>query len=122
MIVKKKVNLFKSFNNNHIFYGVIFILVALAFVLGNAIYNQNDNSEEVQKNVDADCRSAAIGCGDCKNILCETMLEGLNSHMERRKDIVSKPQEVYEILEEGSQKAGKIAQKTLDKAREAMNF
>ena len=77
---------------------------------------------EVQKQVDSDCRTAGIGCGDCKNILAEHMLEGLNPHMERRRKILSKPKEVHEILEQGSLKAEKVARKTLEKAKMAMKF
>ena len=77
---------------------------------------------EVQKEIDSDCRTAAIGCGDCKNILSKHMLEGMNPHMERRREILSKPKEVHEILEQGSQKAEKVARKTLEKAKMAMKF
>lgn len=77
---------------------------------------------EMQKEINADCRTAAIGCGDCKNMLIKTMLHGLNPHMERRKEILAKPKEVYEILEEGSRKAQIIAQIAMDKVRKAMKF
>ena len=77
---------------------------------------------EVQKEIDVECRRAGIGCGDCKNILSANMLEGLRPHMERRKDIVSKPKEVYEILREGNKKAEIIARRTLEKAKESMKF
>ena len=77
---------------------------------------------EVQKEIDAECRKAGIGCGDCKNILSENMLEGMRPHMEKRKGIISKPKEVYEILGEGTKKAEIIANRTLEKAKDLMKF
>jgi tryptophanyl-tRNA synthetase len=77
---------------------------------------------EVQKEIDVECRRAGIGCGDCKKILSENMLKGLRPHMEKRKDIVAKPNEVYEILAEGTIKAEKIANKTLERAKELMKL
>jgi len=77
---------------------------------------------EMQKEVDADCRTAKIGCGDCKKLLSQTMREGMRPIMEKRREISSKPKEVFEILEEGGRKAQKIAQRTLERAKKAMKF
>ncbi len=77
---------------------------------------------EMQKEIDRDCRIAAIGCGDCKLKLVDTMLKGLGPHMERRKEIAAKPKEVEAILEEGTRKARKVAQATLDRAKQALKF
>jgi tryptophanyl-tRNA synthetase len=77
---------------------------------------------EMQKEIDRDCRTAAIGCGDCKLKLVETMLEGMKPHMERRREIAAKPKEVEEILEEGTRKAQKIARVSMDRAKQAMKL
>ncbi|MDH3257198.1 MAG: tryptophan--tRNA ligase [Nitrospinota bacterium] len=77
---------------------------------------------EMQKEVDRDCRTAAIGCGDCKLKLIDTMLKGLKPHMERRREIASKPKMVEEILEAGTRKAQKVAKATMDSAKQAMKF
>ncbi|MEE9499521.1 MAG: tryptophan--tRNA ligase, partial [Nitrospinaceae bacterium] len=78
--------------------------------------------EDMQKEIDRDCRTAALGCGDCKLKLVDTMLEGLRPHMERRREIAAKPREVEEILEEGTRKAQKVAKSTLDRAKQAIKF
>ncbi|MFQ5715524.1 MAG: tryptophan--tRNA ligase [Nitrospinales bacterium] len=78
--------------------------------------------KEMQKEIDRDCRTAAIGCGDCKNKLVETMLAGLRPHMEKRREISAKPQQVYDILEEGTEKARKVARATFEKAKAAMGI
>ena len=77
---------------------------------------------EMQKEIDRDCRTAAIGCGDCKMKLVDTMLEGMRPHMERRREIAAKPKEVEEILEEGTRKAQAVAKNTMARARQAMKF
>ena len=77
---------------------------------------------EMQKEIDRDCRTAAIGCGDCKLKLVETMLEGMKPHMERRREIAAKPKAVEEILEEGTRKTQKIAKASMDRARQAMKL
>ena len=77
---------------------------------------------EMQKEIDRDCRTAAIGCGDCKMKLVDTMLEGLRPHMERRREIAAKPKVVEEILEEGTRKAQEVATATMDRAKQAMKF
>jgi len=77
---------------------------------------------EMQKEIDRDCRTAAIGCGDCKLKLVETMLEGMKPHMERRREIAAKPKEVEEILEEGTRKAQKIARVSMGRAKQAMKL
>lgn len=78
--------------------------------------------KEMQKEIDGDCRTAKIGCGDCKGKLIETMLAGLRPHMEKRKEISAKPKQVHEILEEGTKKAQKVAKATLDEAKAAMGL
>ncbi len=80
------------------------------------------SSEETQKEIDRDCRTAAIGCGDCKAILAKNMLEQMKPAMEKRREIISKPKELDEILEEGSKKAGQVARATLREAKKAMRF
>jgi len=77
---------------------------------------------EMQKEIDRDCRTAAIGCGDCKMKLVDTMLEGMRPHMERRREIAAKPKEVEAILEEGTRKAQEVAKATMDRAKQAMKF
>jgi tryptophanyl-tRNA synthetase len=77
---------------------------------------------EMQKEIDRDCRTATIGCGDCKMKLVDTMLEGMRPHMERRREIAAKPKEVEAILEEGTRKAQEVAKATMDRAKQAMKF
>ena len=55
--------------------------------------------------------------GDVKNELFETVMDYFHPFREKRTNIVSKPQEVYEILRLGAKKANLVADKVLDRVR-----
>lgn len=82
------------------------------------IYSPQSMRDEVAEG----CRTAKIGCGDCKNMLTQTMLEGMRPIMERRGEIVKKPKEVEEIIAEGTKRARAVAASTLDRAKQAMKL
>jgi len=77
---------------------------------------------EMQKEIDADCRSASIGCGDCKLKLADTLLEGIRPIMEQRRQWASRPGDVREILDAGTRRAQTVARKTLEEAKASMRF
>ncbi len=80
------------------------------------------SSEEMQQEIDRDCRTAAIGCGDCKKKLSESMLEVMGPQLERRREIAAKPKEVEEIFAVGTEKASRVAKRTMDKAKSVMKL
>jgi tryptophanyl-tRNA synthetase len=68
------------------------------------------------------CRSAGIGCLDCKAKLAEHMLERLASIHERRPELARRPDTVWDILLEGSKRAREVAEATMDDVRGAMKI
>ena len=80
------------------------------------------SSKQMQEEIIPACRTAAIGCGDCKKLLTESMLAGMRPMMERRKEISEKPKEVEEVLEEGSKRARAVAKATMAEAKAAMKI
>ncbi|MEE2987833.1 MAG: tryptophan--tRNA ligase [Nitrospinota bacterium] len=78
--------------------------------------------KSMQDEIDGACRKAEIGCGDCKKLLTGTLLEGLQPIMEKRREIVAKPKEADEILEDGTKKAREVARSTLDEVKAAMKL
>src|SRR3990172_9044931 len=58
------------------------------------------------------CRSAGIGCLDCKGRLIEHMLVRLDTIHARRPEFAARPDTVWDILFEGSKKARAVAQAT----------
>lgn len=72
--------------------------------------------------IDQDCRSAGIGCVDCKKILLKNLNHELAPFREKRQALIKKPQVVDEILAAGRTKAKAIASQTLAEANAAMGL
>jgi len=70
----------------------------------------------------ASCRSAALGCVDCKKLLAGALLENLAPIQERRRYYESRPEAVQEVLQEGNRKAREEARQTMAEVREAVRF
>lgn len=68
------------------------------------------------------CRTAKIGCVDCKIILAKNLIKEMQPIYEKRCELKSNPERIYEILSQGSKKARKIAIATLKEATEAMGI
>jgi tryptophanyl-tRNA synthetase len=68
------------------------------------------------------CRTAGIGCLDCKAVLLQHMLPPLAAIRERRQRFVDKPREIVEILHEGSKRARKVAIETMEQVRAAVQL
>jgi tryptophanyl-tRNA synthetase len=68
------------------------------------------------------CRTAAIGCLDCKGVLLTHLEQAMAPFFEKRAELASRHKEVMEVFEEGSKKARLVAQATLEEVREAMNL
>jgi tryptophanyl-tRNA synthetase len=70
----------------------------------------------------AGCRSAGIGCLDCKGRLTEHVLERLASIHARRPEFSARPDTVWDVLREGSKRARAVAEATMDEVRAAMKI
>jgi tryptophanyl-tRNA synthetase len=70
----------------------------------------------------AGCRSAGIGCLDCKAKLAEHMLERLAGIHARRPEFAKRPDTVWDILVEGSRQAREVAEATMEDVRGAMKI
>ncbi|HET9216530.1 MAG TPA: tryptophan--tRNA ligase, partial [Terriglobia bacterium] len=72
--------------------------------------------------VDQGCRSAGIGCIECKMWLFDSLQKTTAPIYERRQELESRKQDVVEILEEGAKKARIAASATMSEVREAMKI
>ena len=89
----------------------------------NVFTFQNLYSEpETVKEIDANCRCAAIGCTDCKKILARRIAEVLKPVHERMDYYLKNPDEIREIIAEGNKKATKIARQTMGEVRAAVKI
>jgi tryptophanyl-tRNA synthetase len=72
--------------------------------------------------VNVGCRSAGIGCIECKSWAADSLLKILHPMQERRKKYEENPRLAWDILETGSEQARKRAGTTMDEVRDAMGM
>src|SRR5579862_7874436 len=80
------------------------------------------SSKETMAKVNEGCRSAAIGCIECKGWAADSLVQLLIPMQERRKKFEDNPRLAWDILEAGSQRARKTAAATMADARAAMGM
>jgi len=68
------------------------------------------------------CRTGELGCVDCKLRLSTNLNAALAPIRERRADFVKKPDYVWDVLRDGSQRARARAQGVMEKVRQAMKM
>jgi tryptophanyl-tRNA synthetase len=72
--------------------------------------------------INLECRKAGIGCVDCKKIYAKNLNTHLTPFRERRAKFGEKPQEVWDILKDGGNRARKIAEETMNEVRSAVGL
>jgi tryptophanyl-tRNA synthetase len=80
------------------------------------IYCTEDEIDYVSKG----CRTAGIGCLECKKVMIRHVVDDLAPVRERRAVYEAKPQQVEEILAAGNQTARQKASETMTEVREAL--
>ena len=80
------------------------------------------SSSDVVKQVDQDCRTAAIGCIDCKRQVADAMVERYRPMWDKRATILHHPEQTQEIVEEGRERASRVAQETMQEVKTAMKI
>ncbi|HMM71890.1 MAG TPA: tryptophan--tRNA ligase, partial [Rhodocyclaceae bacterium] len=68
------------------------------------------------------CRSAAIGCLDCKQPVIEAVLREQQPMLERAQPYLEEPARLRHIVEEGCERARRIAQETMHDVRSALGL
>ena len=77
---------------------------------------------EVIARVNRECRTAEIGCVDCKRLMAKYLNQKLAPIQQRRKVYEQDPQRVWVILDEGTERARQVACATMSEVRHAMNL
>jgi tryptophanyl-tRNA synthetase len=80
------------------------------------------SSKETMAKVNDGCRSASIGCIECKSWAADALVQLLSPMQERRKKFEENPRLAWDILEAGSARASKVAAGTMAEVREAMGM
>ena len=68
------------------------------------------------------CKSASIGCVDCKGPLIDSVLKEQQPVRERAQEYLSNPESVQAVIDEGSERAREIARDTLEEVKNAMGL
>ena len=66
------------------------------------------------------CRSASIGCIECKAKMADHLIEWIAPIRERRVEYEKHPARVLEVIDTGSKKAREVAKVTMERVREAV--
>ena len=69
---------------------------------------------------DQGCRTAGIGCIECKAAMADHLVKWIEPIQARRKELEARPEEVWSILNAGSKKAQKAARRTMRRVRSAL--
>ena len=80
------------------------------------------SSADVVKQIDQDCRTAAIGCIDCKRQVADAMVTRYGPMWEKRAALSQHPKQTEEIVEEGRKRASRVAQQTMLEVKAAMKI
>ena len=79
------------------------------------IYSDDDTRDWVQQG----CRSAGIGCLDCKQPLIDAVLREQAPIVERAEEYIANPELVRSIVADGCDRARDVAKETLEDVRQA---
>ncbi|MBE0438764.1 MAG: tryptophan--tRNA ligase [Gammaproteobacteria bacterium] len=82
------------------------------------VYATEDQKQWVQQG----CRSAGIGCLDCKGPLIDAIAAELRPIRQRAEELSSHPEDIRRIIEDGNEAAREVAQDTLGEVRAAMGL
>ena len=78
------------------------------------------SAPELVKRIDTECRTAAIGCVDCKKLMAENLVTWIEPVQARRKEFEAHPRRVWDILDAGGKKAHATARRTMKRVRDAI--
>jgi tryptophanyl-tRNA synthetase len=79
------------------------------------------SAEEVEQ-IETDCRSAAIGCVECKQRFSKNLSDYFAPLRERRAEYAADPGYVADVLAEGARRATAIASQVIGEVKEAVGL
>lgn len=79
------------------------------------------SGEEVEM-VNRECRTAGIGCVQCKKLMAQNLNANLDPFRQRRMSLAERPDDVWDILKDGGQRARVIAEQTMVEVRAAVGL
>jgi tryptophanyl-tRNA synthetase len=85
-------------------------------------FHQVYSGEATRAQVATGCRSAGIGCLECKQPVIDAILREQQPWRERAAELVADRARVRRIVDEGTERARVVARQTMAEVREAMGL
>ena len=85
-------------------------------------YHKLYSPPETIQRVNEGCRTAGIGCIECKGWMADNVLKVLAPIQERRREYEARPDDVRDIIMEGSRRARLEAERTMAEVRTAVQI
>jgi len=82
------------------------------------IYSDSKTVNRINK----ECRTAEIGCVECKKIMAQNLIKALEPMREKRAYYEARPQLVDDIITDGCGKARRVARQTMAEVRDAVKL
>ena len=82
------------------------------------LYSDNQTVERINR----ECRTAEIGCVECKEIMARYLISALEPMREKRAYYETRPHLVDEIIVDGCEKARKVARQTMAEVKAAIKI
>ncbi len=84
-------------------------------------FHQYFNSAKLDE-IAANCKSAQIGCVECKMLAAQEINQSLEPFRQKRAELAAHPEYINEVLADGARRARSIARVTLDEAKQRMGI
>lgn len=78
------------------------------------------SGDEVKSWVQEGCRSAGIGCLECKKPVIDAVIAELAPMRERAREFIDNPNMVRAVINDGTEAAREVARETIEEVRQAM--
>ncbi len=82
------------------------------------IYTERKKIDEI----DSQCRAAQIGCVECKKVMAQNLIQALEPIRAKRQFYEARPDLVDNLIQEGNQRARKIARQTMEEVRASIKL
>ncbi len=79
-------------------------------------------SAERVAQIEVDCRTAKIGCVECKRLFAKNLSDYFAPFRERRAELAANPDHVWDVLREGARRASAIAAQTIAEVKAAVGL
>ena len=80
------------------------------------------SSPDLVDRINRECRTAELGCVECKKMLAEGIIERYGIIAKKSRELRENPDEVIAVLEDGSRRARAVASQTMEEVRKAIKL